>query len=97
MGCNYNEKQNSKPSVFPLRPLCSGAFFLAKEFNSPFLKLPSVEEAVYIIRMAWHWPTSPSFLIANIKRSDVSYDTVRADEMRLAIALLVALCTLPNL
>ena len=35
--------------------------------------------------------------IANIKRSDVSYDTVRTDEIRLAIALLVALSTLPNL
>ena len=46
--------------------------------------------------MAWHWPTSPSFLIANIKRSDVSYDTARTDEMRLAIALIVLLTTLPS-
>jgi len=31
----------------------------------------------------------PSLLIANIKRSDVSYDTARTDEVILAIASIV--------
>tara|TARA_B100000768_G_C11169543_1_gene328089 strand:+ start:495 stop:827 length:333 start_codon:yes stop_codon:yes gene_type:complete len=36
-----------KSQLDGLRPLCSGAFFLIKGSNSPFLKLPSVEEGMY--------------------------------------------------